>query len=78
MKKISAIVLFTALAATTFATDIVVKPGPYAIENALQQAREERRLNGVEDVCIKLQSGTYRLNQSIVVRPEDNGTHIIA
>lgn len=62
----------------TFATEITVKPEPYAIEKALQQAREERRLNGAENVCIRLQSGTYRLNQSIIVRPEDSGIRVVA
>ena len=67
------------MAATpAFATDITVKPGPYAIEKALQQAREDRRLNGAEDVCIRLQTGTYRLNQTITVRPEDSGIRIVA
>lgn len=61
-----------------WAKDIVVSPAPYAIEQALQQAREERRLNGATDVTIRLQAGTYRLYQSVVVRPEDSGTHIIA
>ena len=65
-------------AAPAFATDIMVKPGPYAIEKALQQAREDRRLNGAEDVCIRLQAGTYRLNQTITVRPEDSGIRIVA
>ena len=65
-------------AAPAFATDITVKPGPYAIEKALQQAREDRRLNGAEDVCIRLQAGTYRLNQPITVRPEDSGIRIVA
>ena len=61
-----------------YATDIVVKPGAYSIEKALQQAREERRLNHAADICLRLQEGTYSLNQPIVVRPEDNGTRIIA
>lgn len=65
-------------AAPAFATDITVKPGPYAIEKALQQAREDRRLNGAEDVCIRLQAGIYRLNQTITVRPEDSGIRIVA
>lgn len=65
-------------AAPAFATDITVKPGPYTIEKALQQAREDRRLNGAEDVCIRLQAGTYRLNQTITVRPEDSGIRIVA
>ena len=35
------------------ATDLTVKPGEYAIEKALQQAREERRLNNAKDICIR-------------------------
>lgn len=71
--------LLTAFAASNAeAKDITVKPGRYTIEKALQQAREERRLNNAEDVCIRLQEGTYNLNQPIIVRPEDNGTRIIA
>lgn len=66
------------VATSAFATDITVKPGPYTIEKALQQAREDRRLNGAEDVCIRLQAGTYRLNQTITVRPEDSGIRIVA
>lgn len=66
------------MSVSTFATDITVKPEPYAIEKALQQAREERRLNGAENVCIRLQSGTYRLDQSIIVRPEDSGIRVVA
>ena len=68
-----------ALACTTlYATDFTMKPGAYSIEKALQQAREARRLEGVKDVCLRLQPGTYRLNQTIVIRPEDNGTRIVA
>ena len=68
------------------AKDIIVEPGdadatgvdPYVIERALQQAREERRLNHETDICLRLQAGTYRINQPVVVRPEDNGTRIVA
>ena len=60
------------------AKDIIVKPGAYTIEKALQQAREERRLNHAADVCLRLQAGTYSLNQPIIIRPEDNGTRIVA
>ena len=60
------------------ATDLTVKPGEYAIEKALQQAREERRLNNAKDICIRLTEGTYRLNQPVIIRPEDNGTRIVA
>lgn len=61
-----------------YATDLIVKPGAYAIEKALQQAREERRLNNAKDITIRLAEGTYSLNQPIIVRPEDNGTRIVA
>lgn len=61
-----------------YATDLLVKPGAYAIEKALQQAREERRLNNAKDITIHLGEGTYNLYQPIVVRPEDNGTRIVA
>ncbi len=60
------------------ATDLYVEPGDYAIEKALQQAREEKRLNNAKDITIHLAEGTYRLYQSIVVRPEDNGIRIVA
>ena len=66
------------IAINTLATDIFVKPGAYTIEKALQQAREERRLNGAENISIKLAEGTYRLNQPIIVRPEDNGIKIMS
>lgn len=78
LSRIAAAAAMALMSAGAFATDITVKPGPYAIEQALQQAREERRLNGAEDICIRLQPGTYRLNQTIVVRPEDSGTRIVA
>lgn len=76
----SILTLFTATLACVgaFATDIVVKPGAYTIEQALQQAREERRLNHATNVCLRLQAGTYYLNQPIIIRPEDNGTRIVA
>ena len=73
-----AVILSAIISNIAFATDIVVKPGPYAIEQALQQAREARRMEGAKDVTIRLQAGTYRLNQTVTVRPEDSGTRIIA
>ncbi len=76
-------ILSTAFAALltgvcSYAADITVKPGTFTIEKALQQAREERRLNNAKDICIRLTEGTYRLCQPIVVRPEDNGTRFVA
>ncbi len=61
-----------------WAKDIVVEPGTFTIEAALQQAREDRRLNGTEQTVLRLQAGTYRLCQPIVIRPEDNGLRIVA
>ena len=40
------------------AVDITVKPGTFTIEQALQKAREERRLNNAKDICIRLSEGT--------------------
>lgn len=65
-------------AVSVSATDIIVKPGAYTIEKALQQAREARRLDKATDICLHLESGTYNLNQPIIIRPEDNGTRIVA
>lgn len=71
-------VFAVAIGLTSYATDLFVKPGAYTIEQALQQAREERRLNNATDICLHLQEGTYRLNQPITIRPEDSGTRIVA
>ena len=65
-------------AAGTMAADIVVTPGDYAIENALQQAREERRLNGTANIRIVLTEGVYHLFQPIMVRAEDSGISMVA
>ena len=75
---LTAIALSFSAAVAAPAVEIVVTPGDYAIEKALQQAREERRLNGADDITIRLQEGTYRLCQPVVVRPEDNGTRFVA
>ena len=77
-KALLTVISATLASLNVFATDIIVKPGTYTIEAALQQAREERRLNHATDVCLRLQAGTYYINQPIVVRPEDNGTRIVA
>lgn len=71
-------ILAVAIGLNSYATDLFVKPGAYSIEKALQQAREERRLNNATDICLRLQEGVYQLNQPITIRPEDNGTRIVA
>ncbi len=71
-------ILAVTIGLTSYATDLLVKPGAYSIEKALQQAREERRLNNATDICLRLQEGVYQLNQPITIRPEDNGTRIVA
>ena len=80
--RIKALFTITCLAlcqaAGTMAADIVVTPGDYAIENALQQAREERRLNGTENIRILLTEGVYHLFQPIMVRAEDSGISMVA
>lgn len=59
-------------------TFIDVQPGAYTIEQALQDAREARRKDNAKNVIVRLAPGTYRLNQPIVVRPEDSGTQIVS
>lgn len=71
-------ILAVAIGLNSYATDLFVKPGAYTIEQALQKAREERRLNNATDICLRLQEGIYQLNQPITIRPEDNGTRIVA
>ncbi len=59
------------------AKDIVAEQTPFGIEKALQEAREARRLDGEKDVRIILKTGIYHLLQSVIVRPEDNGTRFV-
>src|SRR5574344_1793304 len=68
----------TLLPISAQSVDMDVVPGTYTIEAALQQAREARRLQGAKNVTLHLQAGTYRLCQPIIIRPEDNGTSIVA
>ncbi len=59
---------------------ITVEPGTFTIEQALQQARLAR-LQGDDKArhpVIELSAGTYRLCQPIIIRPEDEGTTIVA
>ena len=59
---------------------ITVEPGEYTIEQALQKARLARLQGTAQDgsPVLKLQPGTYRLSQPVILRPEDSGTRIIA
>jgi hypothetical protein len=77
---LSSVVLFTSFTPVhhSASSPLSVTPGAYAIDDALIQARELRRLQGATDVDIHLAAGTYRLYQSVRVRPEDNHTHFIA
>ena len=82
-KRLTTFLMFVAISMKHFAIstneDVVIdiKPGEFTIEQALQKARL-MRLQGQEiNPVIKLQSGTYRLSQPIIIRPEDNHTRII-
>ena len=60
------------------AKDYIVEPGnPYAIEAALQQSRMDKIHGDSTASTIRLKSGCYRLQQSIILRPEDSGTSIV-
>ena len=61
---------------TTFAADIIVKPGE-SIHDALRQAREWRRTNDPRcegGITITLQPGRYYMQEPLFLRPEDSGT----
>ncbi len=51
--------------------------GPYAIESALQEARLARLHGEATEAEIRLSAGVYRLNQPIILRPEDSHTRIV-
>ncbi len=59
-------------------TVIDVEPGCYSIEKALQQSRERRRLDSLDHITLRLKAGTYRINQPIIIRPEDNNMKVVA
>lgn len=50
---------------------IKVEPGPFTIERALQEARLVKMRHMADNPILKLQPGTYRLTQPIIIRPED-------
>ena len=57
---------------------ITVQPGAFSIEQALQEARLRHLHQEDGRAVIRLQPGTYRLTQPIILRPEDNGTMLVA
>ena len=57
---------------------IEVQPGEFTIEQALQKSRLARLHQEGDNPTLRLQAGTYRLSQPIVLRPEDSHTRIIA
>lgn len=79
MYKYLSFILCLTLGVIARAKDYHVSPadGEFAIEKALQQSRLDRIHEGVKDVRIILEGGTFRLCQPIIIRPEDNGTQII-
>jgi len=60
------------------AKDVYVSPGTFSIEKALQETRLARIQEGVTEATVHLGEGVYRLCQPVIVRPEDNGTRIVA
>ena len=60
------------------AKEYVVAPGnAFAIEAALQQGRMDKIHGDSSQTVIRLLQGEHRLVQSIILRPEDSGVHII-
>lgn len=64
------------LAVSTWAGDIVVRPGE-SLHDALRQAREWRRTNDARcagGINIVLQGGQHQMSEPLLIRPEDSGT----
>jgi len=61
-----------------FSTELNIRPGAYSLIEALQQARDMRRLQGVKDVTINMAPGIYQLDETLMIRPEDSHTHFVA
>ena len=57
---------------------IIVQPGAFSIEQALQEARLRHLHQENGRAVIQLKAGTYRLSQPIILRPEDNGSTLVA
>lgn len=74
-------IMMTAMIGVTLSSqsaDYRVSPGAFTIEKALQEIRMDRLHKGVTDATLHLQAGTYRLTQPVIIRPEDNGTRLVA
>ena len=67
-----------AAAMTESSRVISVAPGPFTIEQALQQARLARLHGEAGTATLLLQEGVYALCQPIVIRPEDSGIRMVA
>ena len=70
------ILLSLLLTTTVWAGDIIVRPGE-SIADALRKAREWRRTADPKaegGIRILIQSGTYRMEEPLFIRPEDSGT----
>jgi len=69
----------TLLSAAADDFTVRVEPGAYTIEHALQQTRLQRLQGDRQDglVVLRLQPGTYRLHQPVIIRPEDSGVRIV-
>ena len=59
--------------ATTQTLQVDVHPGPFTIEKALQEVRLQRMQHPCDHAVLRLHSGTYRITQPIIIRPEDAG-----
>ncbi len=73
------IVLASLLISTILASaqekEIIVEPGTFSLEKALHQARALKISGEATVVTLRLQPGTYNLNKTIILRPEDSHTH---
>ena len=76
MNRLVLILSSLLLAVSTWAGDIIVRPGE-SLHDALRQAREWRRTNDARcagGINIVLQGGQHLMSEPLLIRPEDSGT----
>ncbi len=76
MRYLSIISLLAVCFSTAFASDVSTTPERPLYE-AILEAREMHRLGDTSHITIHLAPGLYNLEQTLVLRPEDNYLHIV-
>ena len=76
MRTLAAITLFATLFGTSLATDVFTTP-ERGLYDAVIEAREMHRKGDSTPITIHLAPGTYTVEQTLVLRPEDSHLRIV-